>query len=397
MKKAITISGLGKQYTSGVRHSGSLRYWLGNKLQNRQAAKNLFWALKEVSLEIGQGEILGVIGRNGSGKSTLLKILSRITPPTTGQAVLNGRVASLLEVGTGFHPELTGRENIFLNGAILGMRRHEIKACFDEIIAFSGVGDFIDATVKTYSSGMYVRLAFSVAAHLRTDILLVDEILAVGDAEFQRKSLGKMNEVVQDSGRTILFVSHNLGLIQQLCTRVIGLEQGQVFVNDKPAIAINAYHQLITNQSKKTLNIRGTLCKEVAEIDIQLNGRPIQENPGCSLAEALDFTCTFIHHIKRPLKFHIALWRNGNRLCTLQDQDVFTKAQSPVRSRFKLDAGQFRPGHYTLSVGGLADHDTGDWFWVDEAATFTILEDWQSPNDPINYGWVNPRAFTVRS
>ena len=186
-----------------------------------------FWALKDVSFEVKRGEVLGVIGRNGAGKSTLLKILSRITEPTSGRIKIAGRVASLLEVGTGFHPELTGRENIFLNGAILGMRREEILRKFDEIVDFSGVEKFLDTPVKRYSSGMYVRLAFAVAAHLEPEILIIDEVLAVGDAEFQKKCLGKMQEVGKD-GRTVLFVSHNMAAIQSLCSSAIYLKFGNV-------------------------------------------------------------------------------------------------------------------------------------------------------------------------
>jgi lipopolysaccharide transport system ATP-binding protein len=186
-----------------------------------------FWALKDVSFEVKRGEVLGIIGRNGAGKSTLLKILSRITEPTSGRVTLRGRVASLLEVGTGFHPELTGRENIFLNGAILGMSRAEIKTKFNEIVDFAGVEKFLDTPVKRYSSGMYVRLAFAVAAHLEPEILIVDEVLAVGDAEFQKKCLGKMQDVAK-GGRTVIFVSHNLQAMNQLCDRAIMLEQGAI-------------------------------------------------------------------------------------------------------------------------------------------------------------------------
>jgi lipopolysaccharide transport system ATP-binding protein len=186
-----------------------------------------FWALRDVSFAVQQGEVVGVIGRNGAGKSTLLKVLSRITEPTEGRVTLRGRVASLLEVGTGFHPELTGRENIFLNGAILGMTRAEIKRKFDEIVAFAEVEKFLDTPVKRYSSGMYVRLAFAVAAHLEPEILMVDEVLAVGDAEFQKKCLGKMSEVAQ-GGRTVLFVSHNMGAVNRLCQRGLLLENGRV-------------------------------------------------------------------------------------------------------------------------------------------------------------------------
>ncbi len=188
----------------------------------------IFWALKDINFEVNQGDRIGIIGRNGAGKSTLLKILSRITEPTTGTITIDGRVASLLEVGTGFHPELTGRENIFLNGAILGMNKTEIKSKFDEIVAFAEVEKFLDTPVKRYSSGMYVRLAFAVAAHLEPEILIVDEVLAVGDAQFQKKCLGKMEEVSKGHGRTVLFVSHNMGAINTLCNKAILLDKGKV-------------------------------------------------------------------------------------------------------------------------------------------------------------------------
>lgn len=199
-----------------------------------------FWALKDINLEIEQGDKVGIIGRNGAGKSTLLKILSRITEPTTGKIQINGRVASLLEVGTGFHPELTGRENIYLNGSILGMKRAEIKKKFDEIVDFSGVEKFLDTPVKRYSSGMYVRLAFAVAAHLEPEILLIDEVLAVGDAEFQKKCLGKMDDISKQ-GRTILFVSHNMAALRQLCLKSIVIEQGVIVCDDDTDIAMSYY------------------------------------------------------------------------------------------------------------------------------------------------------------
>jgi lipopolysaccharide transport system ATP-binding protein len=205
------------------------------------ASKEEFWALKEINFEITQGDTLGIIGRNGAGKSTLLKVLSRITEPTKGRISIKGRIASLLEVGTGFHPELTGRENIFLNGAILGMHRVEIKRKFDEIVNFSGVEKFLDTPVKRYSSGMYVRLAFAVAAHLESEILIVDEVLAVGDAEFQRKCLGKMQDVSQRQGRTVLFVSHNMQAITNLCSRVILINKGNIIQDDVPSKVIKDY------------------------------------------------------------------------------------------------------------------------------------------------------------
>jgi lipopolysaccharide transport system ATP-binding protein len=200
-----------------------------------------FWSLKDVSFSVNRGEIVGLIGRNGAGKSTLLKLLSRITEPTKGRITLRGRIASLLEVGTGFHPELTGRENIFLNGAILGMKRWEIQAKFNEIVEFSEVGNFLDTPVKRYSSGMFVRLAFAVAAHLEPEILLIDEVLAVGDAGFQQKCLGKMSDVAERGGRTIFFVSHNLGAIRQLCTRAVLIEDGTAKAEGAPEDVIAQY------------------------------------------------------------------------------------------------------------------------------------------------------------
>lgn len=201
---------------------------------------NTFWALRDVSFSVQQGEIIGVIGKNGAGKSTLLKVLSRITEPTSGRAVLRGRVGSLLEVGTGFHPELTGRENIFLNGAILGMRKREIESKFDEIVSFAEVDKFIDTPVKRYSSGMYVRLAFAVAAHLEPEILLVDEVLAVGDASFQKKCLGKMKDI-SGEGRTVIFVSHNMAAVSQLCKRGILLKDGQIAASDHAGALVKRY------------------------------------------------------------------------------------------------------------------------------------------------------------
>ena len=199
--------------------------------------KEEFWALKDVTLDVKQGDRVGIIGRNGSGKSTLLKLLSRITEPTTGKISVKGRIASLLEVGTGFHPELTGRENIFLNGAILGMGKSEIKNKFDEIVAFAEIEKFLDTPVKRYSSGMYVRLAFAVAAHLDPEILVVDEVLAVGDAEFQKKCLGKMGDVSRNEGRTVLFVSHNMSAIAELCSWALLLDKGRV-VKEGPSTQV---------------------------------------------------------------------------------------------------------------------------------------------------------------
>jgi lipopolysaccharide transport system ATP-binding protein len=253
----VAVEGISKRYVighktaspDGLRHviERAMRnpfQWLASRSRRASGAREEFWALRNVSFEINQGEIVGIIGRNGAGKSTLLKVLSRITEPTAGRIRARGRIASLLEVGTGFHPELTGRENIYLNGAILGMTRAEIKSRFDEIVAFSEVEKFLDTPVKHYSSGMYVRLAFAVAAHLEPEILVIDEVLAVGDAAFQRKCIGRMGEMAR-SGRTVLFVSHNMAAIQHLCSKGVVLQLGELMHVGPIESAIALYYAML--------------------------------------------------------------------------------------------------------------------------------------------------------
>lgn len=258
MPTAITVENLGKKYllrhqsdqqpyvalrdvlSDGVRSLGRRLLGRGSTV-SRNAEQEEFWALKDVSFEVKQGDRIGIIGRNGAGKSTLLKVLSRITEPTTGSVRIRGRVASLLEVGTGFHPELTGRENIYLNGAILGMGRAEIRKKFAEIVEFAEIEKFLDTPVKRYSSGMYVRLAFAVAAHLEPEILLIDEVLAVGDAAFQKKCLGKMEDVSAREGRTVLFVSHNMGAVAELCTSALVMSGGAIFYRGGVAESVSRY------------------------------------------------------------------------------------------------------------------------------------------------------------
>ena len=279
----IRVEALGKRYLLG-RNQSSERYTaLRDVLTNlakaplrrwqREASPGIgnvqdeeFWALRDVNFEVKRGDVVGVIGRNGAGKSTLLKVLSRITEPTTGRITLKGRVASLLEVGTGFHPELTGRENIFLNGAVLGMQRHEIRAKFDEIVAFAEVEKFLDTPVKRYSSGMYVRLAFAVAAHLEPEILIVDEVLAVGDAEFQKKCLGKMRDVAKGEGRTVLFVSHNMAAVAQLCSWCILLAQGRSREFSSVEKAISIY--LHTQDDRMSRELLGRSYRHIAGAQI---------------------------------------------------------------------------------------------------------------------------------
>ena len=259
MSIAIKVENLSKAYQIGEFSTGTIsqdleRWWaktrgkedpflkLGEEnVRSEKGEGNIVWSLKNLNFEFNKGDVVGIIGKNGAGKSTLLKVLSQVTSPTTGKIKIKGRIASLLEVGTGFHPELTGRENIFLNGAILGMQKHEIKRQLDEIINFSGVERYIDTPVKRYSSGMYVRLAFAVAAHLESEILIVDEVLAVGDAEFQKKAIGKMQNIAHNTGRTVLFVSHNLAAVQQLCNLGLILKNGQVDMFGKVSLAIDRY------------------------------------------------------------------------------------------------------------------------------------------------------------
>jgi lipopolysaccharide transport system ATP-binding protein len=299
---AIAVENLGKRYIIGhqTRKGEGLRHalehavrtplsWLRNRRRINGGTREEFWALRDVNLEIRAGEVMGIIGRNGAGKSTLLKILSRITEPTRGRIRIRGRVASLLEVGTGFHQELTGRENIFLNGAILGMTRVEIKRKFDEIVAFSGVEKFIDTPVKRYSSGMYVRLAFAVAAHLEPEILVVDEVLAVGDAEFQKKCLDKMDDVGH-TGRTILFVSHNMQAITRLCNRCILVESGRIRMDDHSHRVASAY--LTSGFGTSAVREWADLTKAPGDEIVRLSGVRVRTETG-ELADSFD--------IRRPI------------------------------------------------------------------------------------------------
>jgi lipopolysaccharide transport system ATP-binding protein len=311
----IEIEGIGKKYRIGGQRERylSLREEIAKtvrRLRTKDHGRNEdFWALRDVSFSVNEGEAVGIIGRNGAGKSTLLKILSQITPPTEGRITMHGRVASLLEVGTGFHPELTGRENVYLNGAILGMTRAEVKRKFDEIVAFAETEKFLDTPVKRYSSGMYVRLAFAIAAHLEPEILLVDEVLAVGDAEFQKKCLGKMQDVAE-GGRTVIFVSHNMAAISRLCHRAIIVDQGSIAMDAEAEQATAKYLQsgagtmaerhwdlrtapgddVATLRAVRVLNLRG----EVAEtIDIRtpvtIEMEFVNHKPGVCLEAAFSF------------------------------------------------------------------------------------------------------------
>jgi homopolymeric O-antigen transport system ATP-binding protein len=300
---AIRIEGLGKRFRLGEDLSLSQR--LRRRLRDSRDDRDRdFWALRDVSLSVARGEALGIIGRNGAGKSTLLRILARITDPTTGSAEIYGRVGSLLEVGTGFHPDLSGRENVFLNGAILGLRRREIAARFDEIVAFSGVERFLDTPVKRYSSGMRVRLAFAVAAHLEPEILIVDEVLAVGDAEFQSRCLGKMSDVT-GHGRTVLFVSHNLAALRSLCTRAVWLDAGRVAAEGAPDRVIDAYLEVAEQIGRRPIAERadragnGRLRFTRAELRA---GEPARANASAASGRPLEIALGYAAASEEPLE-----------------------------------------------------------------------------------------------
>jgi lipopolysaccharide transport system ATP-binding protein len=334
---AIKVEGLSKQYRLGVVGTGTLshdlnRWWhqvrgkedpyLKIGEANDRATKSssqYVWALKDINFEVKQGEVLGIIGKNGAGKSTLLKLLSRVTSPTMGSIKAKGRIASLLEVGTGFHEELTGRENIFLNGAILGMSKSEIRAKLDEIIAFSGTKRYIDTPVKRYSSGMRVRLAFAVAAHLEPEILIVDEVLAVGDAEFQKKAIGKMQDVAKGGGRTVLFVSHNMASVQSLCSRGMLLSNGFLKAEGEISSIISEYMTLNATHSNahyKNLQSNINNIVEISEAKILNNG--IQNNQLMS-GQDMTFIVNYKSHTKGlKCALHIGIYNHiGDKILHL--------------------------------------------------------------------------------
>lgn len=389
----IRVENISKQYRLGVVGTGSLahdinRAWyrlrgkedpyLKVGEENDRSTKgesNYVWALRDVNFNVNHGEVLGIIGRNGAGKSTLLKILSRTTSPSTGEVKIKGRVASLLEVGTGFHPELTGKENIFLNGAILGMTRKETKSKFDEIVSFAGVERYINTPVKRYSSGMYVRLAFGVAAHLEPEILIVDEVLAVGDAEFQKKALGKMKDVSSKEGRTVLFVSHNMSAVRNLCTRAIFLSNGKVKDEGQPDQVINNY--LLENASHNLDQFFPD--PETAPGNSKVRFRSMRIVPVLTAAdEAIS--------VKTPINIEFEFYYTGGacalnislHLCTLADDVVFN-AISPVKDTENgLHKGVLQiPGDF-LNDGGyyvnvlVVQNSSYVLFHYNKAVTFMV-------------------------
>lgn len=402
-KPAIQVENLGKEYIIGGAEqqytsfrellTGSLTAPLRKlrKLGGESRVEERFWALKDVSFKVEQGEVLGIIGRNGAGKSTLLKILSRITAPTEGRVVTHGRVASLLEVGTGFHPELTGRENILLNGAILGMSRREILSKFDEIIAFAEIEKFLDTPVKRYSSGMYVRLAFSVAAHLDADILIVDEVLAVGDQIFQKKCLDKMGNFGK-GGRTVLFVSHNMGAITSLCSSAMVLHEGVVTYTGEVNSAVRVYLQQApkaTGPISKRYFI-GRIVDEVRFNTISVNGQVLGEeiliDPSDEIRiEVLGRSSVMI----KDFDIYASIYKNGMQVLTAQDSQVSVDLQiGDFKSTMCIPPNVLRPGIYSIGVGG-GRFGAYKWLWGADLGLFSIIENWNQLCEQRSPGVVN--------
>jgi len=383
MKNAIEIKNLSKRYELGLIGSASLRQMFSKKLKKKKTdGETEFWALKDVSFDVKAGEAVGIIGRNGAGKSTLLKLVSQITQPTQGSIKLQGRISSLLEVGTGFHPELTGHENIFLNGSILGMTRKEIKSKFDEIVHFSGVEKFLHTPVKRYSSGMYVRLAFAVAAHLEPDILVIDEVLSVGDAEFQKKCLGKMDNITS-KGNTVLFVSHNLSAVSKLCSRSILIDAGKLTLDGDPDMVISEYLNQVSSvnassqtdiQSKKLRRGSGEYRFEQAQLSNH-------KGEMCSSFEASEdiIVKLSVRAEKKPpdqLAFSIG-FRSG------KTQEVILHTNAHAFSNQSPDGDGFIHGRMIIKGGQLSSGVYYLKYWLGKFGTSHAYDVIDNPSFPL--------------
>ncbi len=402
---AIRATRLGKQYRLGALYEPryrTLRESLGGLFKpGQRAPQETIWALRDVSFDVQQGQVLGVIGRNGAGKSTLLKLLSRVTEPTEGEAEIRGRVGSLLEVGTGFHPELTGRENIYLNGAILGMRRTEIERKFDEIVAFAEVEQFIDTPVKRYSSGMYLRLAFAVAAHLEPEILVVDEVLAVGDAEFQRKCLGKMGDVARE-GRTVLFVSHNMSAILRLTEETLVVEKGKLALRAPTPEAVDYYlAQGYAREGERIWQSGEAPASAAPFRPLAVRLRNPQQKVVNSLRSSEENTVEVEYCLDAP----ITGLRVGIYLMSMRGETVFTSfdtddprlfEQRSVRpaghyfSRCTLPADLLNEGRFVIGINASA-YRVRRYFQDEQALTFTV----DATGAP-GTQWPEPRLGAVR-
>ncbi|MEM7086987.1 MAG: ABC transporter ATP-binding protein [Bacteroidota bacterium] len=416
MSIILKAENISKQYRLGLVGTGSIlhdfnRFWY--RIRGKEdpylkigavndrtakATEDYVWALQDINFEVQQGEVLGIIGKNGAGKSTLLKLLSQVTSPTTGVIKSKGRIASLLEVGTGFHPELTGRENIYLNGAILGMTKAEIASKIDEIIEFSGCELYIDTPTKRYSSGMTVRLAFAVAAHLEPDILVIDEVLAVGDAEFQKRAIGKMQEISSGQGRTVLFVSHNMASVQKLCNRILLIEHGKVILDTLDVDeGIQRYLQTGRDQLKAKLNERtdrkgngfiklmrvGIEDASGNEVDTVITGSKVVIKFECQKKEG---------ELKKVAIAFSVTRSNGTLLSTFVSDvthDLFNLSESNSEVSFScvIDRLPFSEGTYDCNVTIKQDNQVTDW--VIKAFGFTVID-----GDYFGTGRINPKSHS---
>jgi lipopolysaccharide transport system ATP-binding protein len=383
----IRVSHLGKKYSIGGPQEKYLTFRDAIVKSVKAPFKRLssheppqeFWALKDVSFDVEQGEVVGIIGRNGAGKSTLLKILSRITSPSEGTVDLYGRVGSLLEVGTGFHPELTGRENIFLSGSILGMKHREIDAKLDEIVKFSEIEKFLDTPVKRYSSGMYVRLAFAVAAHMEPEILLVDEVLAVGDIVFQKKCLGKMGEVARQ-GRTVLFVSHNMGAISELCSRGILINEGKIIYDGDVKLTIESYINEIKGKKDKISRFSYDKNKPLQILDVMVTNGAGEPTEIFDISESISIKIDYqVNTQANNTNIALILSRNGVELLCSFDTDAISKnleRRSLGRHSIiaKIPQKLLKAGCYSLSVGTGQINSGTTYEDHKDITTFEILE-----------------------
>jgi lipopolysaccharide transport system ATP-binding protein len=388
--EVINVENLYKQYRLGQVSTGSIahdlnRWW--HKMQGKEdpyekitgvnnrevsGSKDYVWALQDINFTVKQGEVLGIIGRNGAGKSTLLKILSKVTSPTKGNIKVKGRIASLLEVGTGFHPELTGRENIFLNGAILGMTKSEIRSKFDEIVTFSGVEKYIDTPVKRYSSGMYVRLAFAVAAHLEPEILIVDEVLAVGDAEFQKKCLGKMKDV-SGEGRTVLFVSHNMQAVDSLCNRIVLMSNGRK-QQDLPKNETIKFYLENTIKQIKSKSLNGIRENDYYAKRLRIEKIDCKTDFFWKENLNLSFTIEKYEDLIDNIEFGIGISsKSGHRIFTFESKESYEFSnEKKLTFNVSFDQPTLVPGSYLISIGVRSLTQTLDF--LDFVREFTVSE-----------------------
>lgn len=408
---AIKVEDLGKLYRLGEVGTGTISHDLNRWLAKIRGKEDPFakigesndrtskgesdyvWALQNLDFEVKKGEVLGIIGKNGAGKSTLLKLLSKVTKPTTGNIKVNGRIASLLEVGTGFHPEMTGRENIFLNGAIMGMTKREITAKFDEIVAFAGVERYVDTPVKRYSSGMYVRLAFAVAAHLEPEILIVDEVLAVGDAEFQKKCLGKMKDVSVNDGRTVLFVSHNMAAVKQLCTTGIVMKNGGIVFDGLALPAVDFYQR--SHDTDSFFEHSGTLDEAPGNTNIRILKFEVKPLTGevVTISSGLEFELSFYNYkenINLDATFEL---RNLDEIVVFHHGALITTDKDSKRGVYtvkgRLSPNLLNAGNYSFKMI-FGENQRYALFVIEDFIRFEVMNEADGSNSNILPGIIRP-------